>query len=123
MLEKLKSAPQTPYLPKSDHEPPSSNNSQTSPSPETQTSTMFVSPSEHSRLIVPTGLDQPGQMNDLLDHCITRITQIRLRRTRPLRLHLLLQQNPQILFDYLYIYEARVRCKCLMTLISAIFKA
>ena len=68
---------------------------------------MSVSPSAHSRLTVPTGLDQPGQMNDLLDHCKTRITQIRLRHDNPPRLHVLFQQHPQIFLDYLCIYQAK----------------
>ena len=107
MLEKLNSAPQPPYLPKSDHEPPSSNNSQTSSSPETQTSTMFVSPSAHSRLTVPTGLDQPGRRNDLIDRCYTQVTQICLGHYNPPRLHVLFQQHPQIFLDYLCIYQAK----------------
>ena len=108
MLEKLNSAPQTPYLPKSDHEPPSSNNSQASSSPETQTSTMFVSPSVHSRLTVTTGLDQPGRRNDLIDRCYTHVTKICLGHNTPPRLHVLFQQHPQIFLDYLCIKLERI---------------
>ena len=86
LLEKLDSAPQTPYLPVTDHDPPSSHNSHTSPAPETQTSAMFVSPSEKLKLTVPTGLDQHGKVDDLLHHCHISVTQIRLRHENPPRL-------------------------------------
>ena len=77
-----------------------------------------------SRLTETTGLDQPGRMNDLLNHCHTKVTQLRLGRQHPTRIHVLFQKNPQIFFDYLCIYKSMFTfCKLLASLYTKLLKS